>query len=263
MVISAPVSIVQSFEEKMEIISIREILVVGITILFVFLAGMNKRFDTQCKCFESKNKKFVKFIIATGAGFFIGIMLASIINHYIDGKIRIPYHDNTMNIILDAFKYLFFISPIVFSLFYFIPNKHCNIKLKREIAFKMTFSLLLGLVLLLPILMARINIKYDISNPKNEIVTIFNKHKSTVRCPACHLSIGSSIQEQSSISLDIGFCDKVEKWQKLKLEYREGYLGYKWISKIQYASKNTNKSLQALNEPPNIKGIIWHRIGTL
>ncbi len=226
----------------MEIISIREILVVGITILFVFLAGMNKKFDTQYKCLESKNKKFVKFIITTGVGIFIGIILASITNHYIDGKIRIPYHDNRIDIILDAFKYLLLVSPFLFSLFYFIPNKLCNSKLKREIVFKITYSFLLGFVLLLPILMARINIKYDISNPKNEIVTIFNKHKSKVYGSSCHLSLGSSIQEQSSTSLDIGFCDKVEKWQKLKLEYREGYLGYKWISKIQYSSKNANKT---------------------
>ena len=228
----------------MEIISIREILIVGITILFVFLAGMNKKFDIQYKCLEYQNKKFVKFIIATGIGIFIGIILASIANHYINGKIRIPYHNNTTDIILDASKYLLLISPFLFSLFYFILNKSCNIKLKKAIVFKMTFSFLLGFVLLLPILMARINIKYDISNPKNEIVTIFNKHKFKVSKsgPYCSLRVGSSIQETSSIILDIGFCDKVEKGQKLKLKYREGYLGYKWISQIKYSTKDANKS---------------------
>lgn len=226
----------------MDLVSTKEIVVVLITIIVLLFLNMNEKFNHKYKCLESKNKKFVKSIIFIFTGLWLGIILASIINHFLDGKQYLPYHDNTLDIIFDASKYLLLTTLFIFLLFNSKNYNKCNIQLKQKIVFKMTGSFLLGLVLLLPILMARINIKYDISNPKNEIVTIFNKHKSTVRWPACHLSIGSSIQEQSSINLDIGFCDKVEKWQKLKLEYREGYLGYKWISKIQYASKNANKS---------------------
>lgn len=226
----------------MEILSIREIIIVLISTIFlsVFIK-IDKNFDDKYQCFKPKNRKL---FFSIWIGLFLGVLIASIINRFVDGKEYIPYHDNTINIIFDAFKYLLFSSPIVFIVLYLTSDNKCDISLKRNIALRKTFVFLLSFIILLPILMARINIKYDESKPKTQIVTIFDKHKITASKSGdyCSLSIGSSFKKRTSIKLDVGFCDKIEKWQKLKLEYRKGFLGYKWISNIKYSSKNANKS---------------------
>jgi len=225
----------------MEIFTIREIIIVLISIIFLFIfAKTDKKFDDKHQCFKPKNRK-IFFSISTG--FFLGVLIASIINRFIDGKEYLPYHENTMNIIFDAFKYLLFSSPVVFILLYVTSHYKCDVSLKRDIVLRKTFAFLLSFILLLPILMARVNIKYDESKPKTQIVTIFDKQKITAAKSGdyCSLSVGSSFQQRTSVNLDINFCDKIEKWQKLKLEYRKGFLGYKWISNIKYSSKNANK----------------------
>jgi len=226
----------------MEILSIREIIVVFISIIFLSIfAKTDKKFDTKYECFKPKDRKFIFNI---SIGLFLGVLIASIINRFIDGKEFIPYHDNTFSIIFDAFKYLLFSSPIIFVVLYLTSRYKCDVNIKCDIALRKTFAFLLSIILLLPILMARINIKYDDSKPKTQIVTIFDKHKITASKSGdyCSLSIGSSFKKRTYINLDVAFCNKIEKWQKLELEYREGFLGYKWISNIKYSSKNANKS---------------------
>ena len=220
----------------MDLISIKEIIIVIVAIIFAsFISYDKKKFQHRYNCLKPQHQTVIKITIVLGLGLLLGSLAAFIFNYMVDEISYIPYHDNISEIVFDALTYLLFITPFVFIAIYLALYASCSKTQKRNIAFYLTSIFLLNALLLVPTFMARINISYDISNPQTEEVSVFDKteiHDSR-KGPHCLLTIGPTTENKSTITLAVDVCEQVEKSQKLTLSYHEGYLGYKWISDIR------------------------------